>query len=81
MSDRFQFLAEYLQVVTLLKGKYSSNKCYICYNFQPNLLITHHADKTLESFCKWQVAIKPSDGEDDKDKGIAHHDNAILITR
>ena len=49
--------------------------------FQPNLLITHHADKTLESFCKWQVTIKPTEGEDRIDRGIAHHDNAILITR
>ncbi|XP_013409605.1 A disintegrin and metalloproteinase with thrombospondin motifs 6 [Lingula anatina] len=44
---------------------------------QPNLEINHHADKSLDSFCKWQKAINPKSHE----QGIAHHDNAVLITR
>lgn len=41
-------------------------------SFQPGLLITHHADKTLNSFCQWQAVIG----------GRRHrqHDHAILLT-
>ncbi|XP_041357696.1 A disintegrin and metalloproteinase with thrombospondin motifs 6-like [Gigantopelta aegis] len=47
---------------------------------QKDLQINHHADRSLDSFCKWQrdinvnLTYKPGDG-------IAHHDNAVLITR
>ena len=50
--------------------------------FQPNLVINHHADRSLESFCKWQMKIKPSkEASNGKDQGIANHDNAVLVTR
>ncbi|XP_075302781.1 A disintegrin and metalloproteinase with thrombospondin motifs 6-like isoform X3 [Opisthocomus hoazin] len=50
---------------------------------QPNLEINHHADKSLDSFCKWQKSIlsHQSDGNSIPENGIAHHDNAVLITR
>ncbi|XP_008689592.1 A disintegrin and metalloproteinase with thrombospondin motifs 6 [Ursus maritimus] len=49
---------------------------------QPNLEINHHADKSLDSFCKWQKSIlsHQSDGNTIPENGIAHHDNAVLIT-
>lgn len=51
--------------------------------FQPNLEINHHADKSLDSFCKWQKSIlsHQGDGNSIPENGIAHHDNAVLITR
>ncbi|XP_077866750.1 A disintegrin and metalloproteinase with thrombospondin motifs 6 [Saccoglossus kowalevskii] len=49
---------------------------------QVNLEINHHADKSLDSFCKWQKSINPAlDSKAVLEDGIAHHDNAILITR
>ncbi|CAH2296250.1 A disintegrin and metallo ase with thrombospondin motifs 6 isoform X2 [Pelobates cultripes] len=50
---------------------------------QPNLEINHHADKSLDSFCKWQKSIlsHQSDGNTIPENGIAHHDNAVLFTR
>ncbi|KAI7793269.1 A disintegrin and metalloproteinase with thrombospondin motifs 6 [Triplophysa rosa] len=50
---------------------------------QPNLEINHHADKSLDSFCKWQKSIlsHQGDGNSIPENGIAHHDNAVLITR
>ncbi|ETE69425.1 A disintegrin and metalloproteinase with thrombospondin motifs 6, partial [Ophiophagus hannah] len=50
---------------------------------QPNLEINHHADKSLDSFCKWQKSVlsHQSDGNTIPENGIAHHDNAVLITR
>uniref|UniRef100_A0A3Q3W4D5 Uncharacterized protein n=1 Tax=Mola mola TaxID=94237 RepID=A0A3Q3W4D5_MOLML len=50
---------------------------------QPNLEINHHADKSLDSFCKWQKSIlaQHSDGNSIPENGMAHHDNAVLITR
>lgn len=50
---------------------------------QPNLEINHHADKSLDSFCKWQKSILThhSDGNSIPENGMAHHDNAVLITR
>ncbi|XP_043919586.1 A disintegrin and metalloproteinase with thrombospondin motifs 6-like [Protopterus annectens] len=49
---------------------------------QPNLEINHHADKSLDSFCKWQKSVlsHQSDSNTISEKGIAHHDNAVLIT-
>ncbi|TRY68193.1 hypothetical protein DNTS_027843 [Danionella cerebrum] len=49
----------------------------------PNLEINHHADKSLDSFCKWQKSIlsHQGDGNSIPENGIAHHDNAVLITR
>lgn len=40
------------------------------------LKITHHADKTLRSFCKWQKKINFRD-----DDHPNHHDVAVLMTR
>ncbi|XP_006762550.1 PREDICTED: A disintegrin and metalloproteinase with thrombospondin motifs 6 [Myotis davidii] len=50
---------------------------------QPNLEINHHADKSLNSFCKWQKSIlsHQTDGNIIPENGIAHHDNAVLMTR
>uniref|UniRef100_A0A4W4FE28 ADAM metallopeptidase with thrombospondin type 1 motif, 6 n=1 Tax=Electrophorus electricus TaxID=8005 RepID=A0A4W4FE28_ELEEL len=50
---------------------------------QPNLEINHHADKSLDSFCKWQKSLlsHQDDGNSIPENGIAHHDNAVLITR
>ncbi|KAJ3605834.1 hypothetical protein NHX12_027878 [Muraenolepis orangiensis] len=50
---------------------------------QPNLEINHHADKSLDSFCKWQKSILShhGDGNSIPEHGMAHHDNAVLITR
>ncbi|XP_062590680.1 A disintegrin and metalloproteinase with thrombospondin motifs 7-like [Saccostrea cucullata] len=43
---------------------------------QEGLIITHHADKSLRSFCKWQTKINMK--EEDHPN---HHDVAILLTR
>jgi len=50
----------------------------VCFDdlLQPNLEITHHADKTLASFCKWQMSVNPKD-----ETHPNHHDVAILLTR
>lgn len=40
------------------------------------LYISHHADNTLKSFCKWQKYINPKD-----ENHPHHHDVAILLTR
>lgn len=50
---------------------------------QPNLEINHHADKSLDSFCKWQKSLlsHQGDGNSIPENGVAHHDNAVLITR
>ncbi|XP_041133358.1 A disintegrin and metalloproteinase with thrombospondin motifs 6-like [Polyodon spathula] len=47
---------------------------------QPNLEINHHADKSLDSFCKWQKTLN-TQSQDSKASGIPHHDNAVLVTR
>ncbi|XP_064624818.1 A disintegrin and metalloproteinase with thrombospondin motifs 6-like [Lineus longissimus] len=46
---------------------------------QTKLYLTHHADKSLKSFCQWQKSIN-SPQERRKSKA-PRHDNAILITR
>ncbi|XP_070599586.1 A disintegrin and metalloproteinase with thrombospondin motifs 12 [Erythrolamprus reginae] len=43
---------------------------------EQGLKITHHADKTLASFCKWQKSINPK-----LDTNPLHHDVAVLLTR
>ncbi|XP_006811547.1 A disintegrin and metalloproteinase with thrombospondin motifs 6-like [Saccoglossus kowalevskii] len=43
---------------------------------EDGLNITHHADKTLKSFCKWQNTINPPE-----ESHPNHHDVAILMTR
>ncbi|KAK9394164.1 A disintegrin and metalloproteinase with thrombospondin motifs 7 [Crotalus adamanteus] len=43
---------------------------------EEDLKISHHADNTLRSFCKWQKAINPKG-----DAHPLHHDVAILLTR
>lgn len=43
---------------------------------QDDLEITHHADKSLRSFCKWQATMNFKDDEHPN-----HHDIAILLTR
>ncbi|KAJ7311129.1 hypothetical protein JRQ81_006732 [Phrynocephalus forsythii] len=45
-------------------------------NEEEDLKITHHADNTLRSFCKWQKAINVKG-----DAHPLHHDVAILLTR
>ncbi|XP_059272826.1 A disintegrin and metalloproteinase with thrombospondin motifs 16 isoform X2 [Mustela nigripes] len=39
---------------------------------QPGLVISHHADHTLSSFCQWQSGLMGRDG--------TRHDHAILLT-
>uniref|UniRef100_A0A8D0NAD4 Peptidase M12B domain-containing protein n=1 Tax=Sus scrofa TaxID=9823 RepID=A0A8D0NAD4_PIG len=39
---------------------------------QPGLVISHHADHTLSSFCRWQSGLMGQDG--------TRHDHAILLT-
>ncbi|XP_013932109.1 PREDICTED: A disintegrin and metalloproteinase with thrombospondin motifs 16-like [Thamnophis sirtalis] len=39
---------------------------------QPGLVINHHADHTLSSFCQWQSGLMGKDG--------SRHDHAILLT-
>ncbi|XP_004698457.2 A disintegrin and metalloproteinase with thrombospondin motifs 16 [Echinops telfairi] len=39
---------------------------------QPGLLLSHHADHTLSSFCQWQSGLMGKDG--------TRHDHAILLT-
>ncbi|XP_053769353.1 A disintegrin and metalloproteinase with thrombospondin motifs 7 isoform X2 [Desmodus rotundus] len=41
-----------------------------------DLKVTHHADNTLRSFCKWQKSINMKG-----DTHPLHHDTAILLTR
>ncbi|KAG8516401.1 A disintegrin and metalloproteinase with thrombospondin motifs 7 [Galemys pyrenaicus] len=43
---------------------------------EESLKITHHADRTLRSFCKWQKSINMKG-----DAHPLHHDTAILLTR
>ncbi|XP_067311825.1 A disintegrin and metalloproteinase with thrombospondin motifs 7 [Pseudorasbora parva] len=43
---------------------------------EEDLKITHHADNSLNSFCKWQKGINMKD-----DDHPIHHDVAVLITR
>ncbi|KAH0513808.1 A disintegrin and metalloproteinase with thrombospondin motifs 7 [Microtus ochrogaster] len=43
---------------------------------EKDLKITHHADNTLRSFCKWQKSINTKG-----DAHPQHHDTAILLTR
>ncbi|KAM6201059.1 A disintegrin and metalloproteinase with thrombospondin motifs 7 [Rhynchocyon petersi] len=43
---------------------------------EESLKITHHADNTLNSFCKWQKDINMKG-----DAHPLHHDTAILLTR
>ncbi|XP_025061578.1 A disintegrin and metalloproteinase with thrombospondin motifs 16 isoform X2 [Alligator sinensis] len=39
---------------------------------QPGLVISHHADHTLSSFCQWQSGLVGKDG--------SRHDHAVLLT-
>uniref|UniRef100_A0A8D0HE83 ADAM metallopeptidase with thrombospondin type 1 motif 16 n=1 Tax=Sphenodon punctatus TaxID=8508 RepID=A0A8D0HE83_SPHPU len=39
---------------------------------QPGLMISHHADHTLSSFCQWQSGLIGKDG--------SRHDHAVLLT-
>ncbi|XP_006871003.1 PREDICTED: A disintegrin and metalloproteinase with thrombospondin motifs 7 [Chrysochloris asiatica] len=43
---------------------------------EKDLKVTHHADNTLRSFCKWQKSINMKG-----DTHPLHHDTAILLTR
>ncbi|XP_072484687.1 A disintegrin and metalloproteinase with thrombospondin motifs 7 [Notamacropus eugenii] len=45
-------------------------------NEEEDLKITHHADNTLKSFCKWQKSINMKG-----DAHPLHHDVAVLLTR
>lgn len=44
--------------------------------WQEDLKISHHADNTLKSFCKWQKSINVKG-----DSHPLHHDVAVLLTR
>ncbi|CAL4068988.1 unnamed protein product, partial [Meganyctiphanes norvegica] len=44
--------------------------------YEEELDISHNADNTLRSFCKWQHMVNPSD-----ENHPNHHDVAVLITR
>ncbi|XP_063084407.1 A disintegrin and metalloproteinase with thrombospondin motifs 10 isoform X2 [Cavia porcellus] len=50
---------------------------------QPTLEVTHHAGKSLDSFCKWQKSIVNHSGHGNAipENGVANHDTAVLITR
>ncbi|GFO22282.1 A disintegrin and metalloproteinase with thrombospondin motifs 6 [Plakobranchus ocellatus] len=41
--------------------------------------INYHADKSLDSFCKWQYRLQQKKGNNSDNH--YHHDNAILMTR
>ncbi|XP_066095968.1 A disintegrin and metalloproteinase with thrombospondin motifs 7 isoform X1 [Saccopteryx bilineata] len=43
---------------------------------EEDLKVTHHADNTLKSFCRWQKSINMKG-----DAHPLHHDTAILLTR
>ncbi|XP_054444611.1 A disintegrin and metalloproteinase with thrombospondin motifs 7 [Pteronotus mesoamericanus] len=43
---------------------------------EEDLKVTHHADNTLRSFCKWQRSINMKG-----DSHPLHHDTALLLTR
>ncbi|XP_060035540.1 A disintegrin and metalloproteinase with thrombospondin motifs 7 [Erinaceus europaeus] len=43
---------------------------------EEDLKVTHHADNTLRSFCRWQKSINTK-----SDAHPLHHDTAILLTR
>lgn len=43
---------------------------------EDELKITHHADNSLNSFCKWQKKLNPKG-----DEHPLHHDVAVLLTR
>lgn len=45
-------------------------------NLQEELKISHHADHSLNSFCKWQKRLNMKG-----DEHPVHHDVAILLTR
>uniref|UniRef100_A0A8P4KKE3 ADAM metallopeptidase with thrombospondin type 1 motif, 16 n=1 Tax=Dicentrarchus labrax TaxID=13489 RepID=A0A8P4KKE3_DICLA len=45
---------------------------FICFISQDGLVINHHADHTLNSFCHWQSTLGGREGR--------HHDHAILLT-
>ncbi|XP_076815322.1 A disintegrin and metalloproteinase with thrombospondin motifs 6-like isoform X1 [Clavelina lepadiformis] len=47
---------------------------------QPDLQISHHGDQTLNSFCRWQSGININGTSAASESGLAHHDNAVLIT-
>ena len=55
---------------------------YNIFVVKEELTVGFHADKSLQSFCKWQQKINPQENSHDVlVNGIAHHDNAILLTR
>lgn len=45
---------------------------FFCCVSQDGLVINHHADHTLNSFCHWQSTLGGREGR--------HHDHAILLT-
>lgn len=46
--------------------------CVSVHSLQGGLLINHHADQSLNSFCQWQSALVGKNGK--------RHDHAILLT-
>ena len=56
--------------------------CVLIPCLQERLHISYHADHSLESFCHWQQEIQPDmESSNGRDQGVAHHDNAVLLTR
>lgn len=49
-----------------------SSYLFMCFMSQNGLVINHHADHTLNSFCHWQSTLGGREGR--------HHDHAILLT-
>uniref|UniRef100_H2YPL7 ADAM metallopeptidase with thrombospondin type 1 motif, 6 n=1 Tax=Ciona savignyi TaxID=51511 RepID=H2YPL7_CIOSA len=47
---------------------------------QPGLEINNHAGISLGSFCEWQAGVNINATGDSSDSGLAHHDNAVLLT-
>ncbi|XP_078378045.1 A disintegrin and metalloproteinase with thrombospondin motifs 19-like [Oculina patagonica] len=52
------------------------SKLMLLYNMPKGLSISHHGDRTLESFCKWQQWITK-----DKSSENPTYDGAVLLTR
>ncbi|KAK2146183.1 hypothetical protein LSH36_626g04010 [Paralvinella palmiformis] len=70
-------------LVRLIMGKVEINKFLDGNQLSPNqmkmtdikLEVSHHAEKTLNSFCKWQKELNPPADHPN------HHDVAVLLTR
>lgn len=63
-------------LIDIFHSKNKNNLSYslstICFILKDGLVINHHADHTLNSFCHWQSTLGGREGR--------HHDHAILLT-